>query len=123
MFEFVKFAGFGVENVHHCIEIVHQYPSGVTGTFRVCRGGIHFLFYFFVDTVGDSLYMRVGIALANDEEICRRIAEFSEVELHDFLAFFVANALYNEVVELFNLRVLGPTAGNRDQILLIYDFK
>lgn len=85
--------------------------------------GIHLLFNFFVDTVGNSLYMRVGISLANDEEICRRIAEFSEVELHYFLTFFVANTLYNEVVELFKLRVLGPPAGNGDQILLIFDFK
>ena len=85
------------------VKIIHQNPFGIVRTFRVRRHGLHFFFYFFVNAFGNRLDVRIGIAFANNEEICRRVAKFPEVELDDVFAFFVPNALDNEVVELIGV--------------------
>lgn len=69
---------------------------------------MQFFLYLFFDAVGNGLYMSVGIAFADDEEICRGIAQFAQVKLNDFLAFFVTNPLHDEVIELFEFRLICP---------------
>ena len=116
MFEFVKISCFRVKNVHHCIEVVHQNPLGVARAFGVRGRGFEFFLYFFVDTVGDGLNVGVGIAFADDEKICRSVAEFPKVQLNNLFAFFVTDTLNDGVVELFELRLFCPLFGNADQI-------
>jgi len=117
MFEFVEIARFRVKNVNHGIEIVHQNPLGIARAFGVRGRGFKFFLYLFVDAIGDRLNVGVGIAFADDEKICRCVAEFPKIELHDLFAFFVADTLNDGVVELFELRLFCPPVGNADQIV------
>lgn len=81
------------------------------------RCGMELILYFFVDAIGDGFDVGVGITFTNDEKIRWRIAEFAQVKLHDIFAFFVPDSLYDEVVQLFGLRLLFcPLVGNADQI-------
>lgn len=89
------------------VEIIHQYPLRIVRPFRVRRHGVHFFLHFFVNAVGNGLDVRIGIALANDKEISRRVAKFPEVELDDIFAFFVPDTLDNEVIELFGVCLAG----------------
>ena len=132
LFKFIEIAGFGVKNVYHGVEVVHQYPFGIARPFGMRRSGLKLLPYFFVDAVRDGLDVSIGIALTNDEKICGCIAEFPQVKLHDAFTFFVADTLDDEVVELFELRLLCPLFGNADQVcsveltivdLLVFDFR
>lgn len=116
LFKFIEIAGFGVKNVYHGIEVVHQYPFGIARPFGMRRSGLKLLLYFFVDTIRDGFDVGIGIALTNDEKICGCIAEFPQVKLHDSFTFFVADTLDDEVVELFELRLLCPLFGNADQV-------
>ena len=59
--------------------------------------------YLFINIVGNGLYVRIGVAFADDKKISRCVAKFPEVELDDIFAFFVPNALDNEVVELIGV--------------------
>ncbi len=78
--------------------------------------GLEFVLYLFVDAVGDGLDVGVGIAFADNEKVCRCIAQFPQVKLNDSLAFFVTDTLDDEVVELFELRLFCPPIGNAEQI-------
>lgn len=116
MFEFVKIAGFGVKNVYHGGEIIHQYPFGDTATFGMRRSGLEFVLYLFIDTVRNRFDVGIGIAFADDEKVCRSITELPQVELYDSFTFLVADTFNDEVIELFELRLFCPQFGSTDQI-------
>lgn len=108
VFDLVEIAGLGVEYMYHGVEIVHQNPLRVARPFGMRRRGLEFFLHLFVNAVGDCLDVGIGIALADDKKICWRVAEFPQVKLHNFFAFFVADTLDDEVVELFEVRLLCP---------------
>lgn len=105
IFDFVKLPGLRIEHVHDGVEIIHQNPFGSRRAFRMRRHGMHFLLDFLVNTVGDRFDVRIGIAFADDEKICRSIAQFAQVELDDIFTFFIPNAFDDEVIELFGVRI------------------
>jgi hypothetical protein len=61
--------------MHDGVEIVHQHPTGIQRAFGMGGHGVHFLFHFFVNAVGNSFDVRIGVSFANDEKICRGIIE------------------------------------------------
>lgn len=71
------------------------------------RHGEQFVLYFFVNTVTDCFDMGIGIAFADDEKVCRGIAEFSQVKLDNFFTFLVANTFDDGVIELLQERIAG----------------
>lgn len=68
---------------------------------------MQFLLNFFIYAVGNGLDVGIGIAFTNNEEVCRSIAEFPKVKLNDIFAFFIPNALDDEVIEFFEIRITG----------------
>ena len=70
-----------------------------------------------MDAVGNGFDMRIGIAFTNDKKVCWRVAKFPKIKLNDLFAFFVTDTLNDEVVELFELRLLRALFGNADQIV------
>ena len=119
LFKLVEPACFRVKNVYDGIEIIHQNPLGIAGTFRVEWSGLKLFFYLFMNAVCDGFDVRVGIAFTNDKKVGWGITQFPQIELHDVLAFFVADTLNDEMVELFELRLFSPLFGNTDQIVEI----
>ena len=52
--------------------------------------------------------MCVGIALTDNEEISRSVAEFAEIELNDIFALLVTDPLHDGMIEVFELRIFYP---------------
>jgi len=63
-----------------------------------------------VDAISDRLYVRVGIAFADDKKVCGCVK--FEIQLNDIFAFFIADPLDDEVIELFELRLFRPQFGS-----------
>ena len=103
IFQFVKLARFRVKNVDDDIEIIHQDPLGVARSFGMGGHGAHLFFHFFVNAVGDGFDVCVGIAFTNDKKVSGGIAEFAKIELDNIFAFFIPDALDDEVVEFFGI--------------------
>ena len=93
----------------HRVKIVHQNPLCRAGTFRMQGHGMEFFLHFFVDAIGNGFHVGIGIAFADDKEIRRGFAEFSQVELDNVFAFFISNTFDDQVVDLFGL--LGGDIG------------
>lgn len=101
-----------------CIEIVHQHPFCIAGSFRMGRHCMHFIFHLFIDAVRNGFYMRVGIAFANNKKIGGRILQSPQIELYNIFTFFIPNPFNNQVVQLFGVRIAGfyPLDGCKTQI-------
>jgi hypothetical protein len=73
----------------------------------VRRHGQKIILHFFVNTVGNGFDVGIGIAFTDDKKICRSVAEFPQIQLNDIFAFLVADALDDQMVERFELRIAG----------------
>lgn len=87
-----------MKNVGYSSEIVDTYPKGSAVPFHMAGKGVGFLLQPFLDVVGNSLHLGVGVAFANDEVIGWRIIEFPHVELDDVFAFNILYAFNDQFV-------------------------
>jgi len=109
-----------VENVDYRIEIIHQYPTGVFGSFRVDRHRLGSLFHFLIDAIRNGFDVGAGITFADNKKISGCFAQFPQVQLNDIFTFFVANTFDNAVVQLFKILRdgLGPSGCGPNQLLM-----
>lgn len=95
--------------MNYDVEIVETYPVGVSPT----GGGLRILAKLLLEAllhiVGNRRYLRSAVSLANEEELCRAIVQFAEVELDDVLALNVTNGVQNKVQTFF--RISGKCSG------------
>ncbi len=84
------------------VEIVHAYPTGVLYALHVKGRLAKLILQPFMDVSRDSLDLRTGIPLADDEKISGGIVQFSKVELYDVFPFDVLNAVNNHIVQRIN---------------------
>ena len=107
LFDVVKLPRLRIKNMHDGIKIVHQYPTGVCAAFRVRGHRKHLILYFFIYAVGNSLDVRIGVSLADNEKVGGSIIQTAQIQLDNIFTFFVADTVNNQVVELFGARVAG----------------
>ena len=98
----VELPSFPVKNMHHCVEEVHAYPTGVLNALDMQGELTKLILQPLVDIVGDGLDLRVGVPFTDDEKIRGGIVEFSEVKFHDVFSFDVLNAVDDHIVQRFN---------------------
>jgi len=76
-------------------------PGVLTGT----------VFDLFADVVGNGLDLGGGFSGADDEEVCGRFFNFSEIKRDDVEALLVGNAVNNQVVQRFYIVSLLVRSG------------
>lgn len=79
IFQLVKLTRFLVKNMHHGIKEIHTDPPRILSTFNMGCPLAHLFFQPFVDVVGNSFYLRVGITFADDKEISWGIVQFPQI--------------------------------------------
>jgi len=63
------------------------------------------LLKFFVNAIRNGFDVCARVPFADDEKIGWSISQFAQVQLDDIFAFFVANALYYQGVELLQVGI------------------
>lgn len=63
------------------------------------------LFKFFVNAIRNGFDVCARVPFADDEKVGRSISQFAQVQLDDIFAFFVANTLYYQGVELLQIGI------------------
>ena len=99
LFQLIKLALAGREDVHDCADIVHQNPPGLSRSFTAARFGVAGLERMFFDAVGNSLQLPFAGASAHDEiiHVWRQLAQIKE---YDVFALLILNRV-DDVVGKF----------------------
>jgi len=97
VFQFVKLAGLGIEDVDDDIKVIKADPVGVPSAGSGFRQFPHFQFQAFLDVVGDGGNLGGTVTLADEEKIGRPIVQFAQVEADDVFAFYVADGVENQI--------------------------
>lgn len=90
LFQLVKLALAGRENVHDDARVIHQHPAGLGCSFAAARLGVAGLQRVLFDPVGNGLELPFAGSRAHDEVVDVR-RELAQIEQGNIFAQFVFN--------------------------------
>ncbi len=93
IFQFVKLARFGVEDVDYDVKIVKAYPVGVPPTRSGFGQLVHLLLQTLLHVVGDRGYLGGAFTFADEEKLRRSVVQFAQVETDDVLTLDVTDGV------------------------------
>ena len=95
LFQVIEFPGFGYENMHYHVHVIHQYPLLSREPFVFVRGFVRVVLHFLLHKIRYSLNLVTGIGLTNDEEISYCFRNLAQIKGNDILPFFLLYGLYD----------------------------
>ncbi len=90
-----------LEDMHHHIEVVHQYPLGIGVAFHFRRVEPRGFFHHLVHMVAQGAHMRGHIARRYHEERCRGTLQFAHIQYLDVYTFLFAQCLGSQFGQNF----------------------
>lgn len=95
LFQAIEFSGFGHENMHYYIHIIHQDPLLGCETFVFIGGFVRVVLHFLLYKIRNCLNLITGIGLTNDEEIGYRFRDLSQIKGNNVIPFLFLDGLYD----------------------------